>query len=148
MNRLATATLAIGVLVLGGCGPLQFIRSDNPPTAEVPLHTGITPDQAYDRAVEIVSKRLPAETAQRGAAPGLDLVRSAWTNTWAGTTYENYKFRAEVRFNRDKRTLIVKCDAQEFDGKTWHGGWSDVVLSTLETELHMAVGPAYRACPG
>lgn len=146
MTSKALLAAAAGLLLFvgGGCGN-GFVRTDTPGWDTIPLRTGCSLDNAWDRTLRILEGEFAVARADRAAYANAGLIETAWLASHEGQPADDFKVRARVQLRTDKRALLVCMDAQSFDGQAWLAGQDLRAQANLEQKLRTAVG-APRSC--
>jgi len=118
--------------------PTTFVKALNTEWTTMPLKQGITPEQAWTKALDIILSKYDMEMINKEAS----YARSAWNYTIAtkGTYSNMYRTRVVFRLSPEKDALHLKVEAQYGGEGKWISGYDANVLETIKQDITAIVG--------
>jgi len=132
MLSLAVATACIQVT------PPSFVETINTDWTTMPLKAGVTPDQAWINALDIIMGSYDMEMINKDAA----YARSAWTYaaTRSGSLQGPYRTRVIFRLSPNKDALLLKVEAQSGGEGRWISGYDVDILNNIKQDITAIIG--------
>jgi len=118
--------------------PDSFIKTMNAEWTTLPLRAGITPDQAWTKAMDIVLLSHEMEMISKET----NYARSAWKyiNVTKGMYTSQYRTRVIFRIAPTKDALLLKVEAQSGGEGRWVSGYDKNLLDTVQHDLNAILG--------
>jgi len=119
--------------------PKTFIKTINLDWTSISLKDGLSADEAWNRAQDVVSSKFELEMISKDA----NYLRSAWRFTRVAqgrAIVYSYRTRVSFKFSPDKKTLLLKVDAQFGEEGNWLSGYDADVLESLKQDITALVG--------
>lgn len=123
--------------VLAACGgPSSFVRGDEVPVRRVVVRSGLAYEKAFEEVLRVVSGRLPV--ASSSAEEGR--VETRWSADWPKPGQKKYRVRAIVRFEPDRRAVLVRADAEYGKPESARAGSDSALRDVLAADLEATLG--------
>jgi len=118
--------------------PTTFVKSLNTEWTTIPLKQGVTPEQAWNRALDIVMSKYDMEMINKDAF----YARSSWSSTVIrqGGISTPYRTRVVFRLSPEKDALYLKVEAQYGGEGKWIIGYDANVLETIKQDITIIIG--------
>ncbi len=122
--------------------PPSFVQVMEPTWSSIEIRPGLTYEEAWQKAVDIVAKRFELEIISKDGG----YVRSAWIHTWwkQGELTEKYRVRVIIKFAADHEVVEVKSEAHYLKGDNWVVGTDTRLLQTVKTDIMGVIGRTTR----
>ena len=121
-----------------GTAPPSFVKTINTDWTTMPLKAGVTPDQAWVKALDIIMTSYEMEMINKDAA----YARSAWsyTVTNSGGFRGQYRTRVMFRLSPNKDALLLKVEAQSGGEGRWISGYDANILNNIKQDISAVIG--------
>lgn len=139
MNRkLYLGMIGLIVLLIGSCArpPATFVRTFDTGFKEIQLKEGISKEEAWNAAVDIISKKFDVEVMEKKD----DYLRTGWAHYTSGRVNERYRVRLTCKFLEDYSKLTLKTEAQWMGNSGWEIGYDMAVLQDVNNDITGKIG--------
>jgi len=104
----------------------------------LPLREGLTSDQAWRRATDIISRKFELEMTDRDSA----YIRSSWRYTIPTSGKSSQKYRTRVLFtvSADQNVFRLKVEAQFGGEGRWINGYDANILENMKQDINSIIG--------
>ena len=142
LKTLSVLAIVALTIIVSCAMPKSFLQVIDPNWSTIEIRQGLTYDQSWDEVVDVIAKKFEMEMVSKDGG----YVRTAWSHTWwkRGELTENYRVRAIVKFNANKRGVDIKTEAQYLRHSQWIQGTDTRLLQTIKTDIMGVVGRTTR----
>jgi len=118
--------------------PPSFVKTINTDWTTMPLKAGVTPEQAWINALDIIMGNYDMEMINKDAA----YARSAWTYAAnrSGVFQGPYRTRVIFRLSPNKDALLLKVEAQSGGEGQWISGYDVDILNNIKQDITAIIG--------
>ena len=118
--------------------PNTFVKVINTDWTTMPLREGLTGDQAWRRATDVIARKFELEMTDRDA----QYTRSSWKYTIPVSGKEAKWYRTRVLFmvQSDQSVFRLKVEAQFGGEGKWINGYDTNVLENMKQDINAIIG--------